>query len=82
MGWHLHVNHAAPQTRYQGVRVPAENVHDESPAQTGEDGPGVVGDLGAGFGADEGGERVHVGLDGEFGEGEHHACEHVDDDLG
>lgn len=25
---------------------------------------------------------MHVGLDGEFGQGEHHACEDVDDDLG
>lgn len=24
---------------------------------------------------------MHVGLDGEFGEGEHHACKDVDNDL-
>lgn len=78
----LHVYHAAPQTRYQGIGVPAEDVHDEGPSHAGEDGPCVIGDLGAGFRGDEGGERMHVGLDGEFGEGEHHTREDVDDDLG
>lgn len=73
--------HTAPQTRGKGIRVPAENVHDGGPGHAGEDGPCVVGDCGAGFGSDEGGEGVHVGLDGELGEGEHHAREDVDDDL-
>lgn len=66
---HLHVDHATPQTRHQGLGVPAENVHDHSPGHTGEDGPGMVGDLGASLSAEEGGEGVHVGFDGKFGEG-------------
>ena len=77
-----HVDHATPQTGCQGFWVPPEKIHDEGPAQTGKDRPGIVGDLGAGFGGDEGGEWVHIGLDGEFGEGEHNASEDIDDNLG
>lgn len=76
-----HVDHATPQTGRQGLGVPPEEVHDKRPGQTGKGRPGIVGDRGAGFGGDEGGERVHVGLDGEFREGEHHASEDVDDNL-
>ena len=45
----------------QGYQGTSGNVHDEGPGHAGEDGPCVVGDCGAGFGGDEGGERVHVG---------------------
>lgn len=76
-----HVDHATPQTGRQGLRVPSEKIHDECPAETGKGRPGIVGDLGAGFGGDEGGERVHVRFDGEFGEGEHNAGEDIDDNL-
>jgi hypothetical protein len=76
-----HVDHATPQTGRQSLRVPSEKIHDECPAQTGKCRPGIVGDLGAGFGGDEGGERVHVRFDGQFGEGEHNASEDINDNL-
>jgi hypothetical protein len=41
----------------------------------------VIVNLGPGFRGEERGEGVHVGLDGEFAEGQHHASEDVDDDL-
>lgn len=95
---HLHVLHTAPQARLDRVGIPAEDVHDEGPAQAGEDGPGPGLDLracgggeegmcqgGRGAGCGEGGGggagAGSVGLDGEFGEGEHDAGEDVDDDL-
>lgn len=77
----LHVDHATPQTRHQCLRVPAENVHDKRPGHTGEYRPGIVGNLGAGLGRDEGGEGVHARLDGEFAERQHRARENVDDNL-
>lgn len=77
----IHIDHTTPQARRQGLRVPSENIHDKGPAAAGECGPGVIVNLGPGFGGEERGEGVHVGFDSEFAEGQHHASEDVDDNL-
>lgn len=76
------VGHAAAEGGLQVVGVVAEEVHDGGPAGGGEDGPGVVRYAGGHLLARHEGEaRTPLGLDGEPGEREHHAREHVDDDL-
>lgn len=77
----IHIHHATPQTRRQRLRVPAENVHDHRPGHTGENGVSIIRDLRAGIGCDEGGERVHVGLDGELGKSKHHTRKDINNDL-
>lgn len=41
----------------------------------------MVGDLSTSFGGDERRERVHVRLDGEFGERKRHTGEDINDNL-
>ena len=61
--------------------MPAENVHDKSPAETGKSRPRMVGDLSTSFGGDKRREGVHVRLDGEFGERKRHTGEDINDNL-
>lgn len=61
--------------------MPPENIHDHRPGHTRENGVGIIRDLSACIGCDEGGEGVHVRLDSELGESEHHTGEDVNNDL-
>lgn len=61
--------------------MPAEDVHDKSPAETCKDRPCIVANLGTSFWCDKGGERVHVRFNGEFGERKSHTSEDVNDNL-
>lgn len=77
----IHIDHAASQTRNKSLRVPAEDIHDKSPAQTCKYRPCVVGNLGTSVGADKVGERVHARLDRELGKSKYHTRKDVDDNL-
>jgi hypothetical protein len=74
------VVHARAQARLQVLGVAAEEVHDEAPGDRGEDGPGVVADGGRRGLLRHHGEAV-AGLHGQPRQRQHHAREHVDDDL-
>ena len=78
---HSHIGHAAPQTGHNGLRVPAEYIHDKGPAETGEHRPCTVADFCSGFRCDERREGMHIGLDGQFGQCQHHSSKNVDDNL-
>lgn len=61
--------------------MPAPNIHNRRPGHASKDRVCVIGDLCACFGRDKRGERVHIRLNSDFGEREHHARENVNDDL-
>ena len=43
----IHVGHATFQATLDRLRMPAENIHDEGPAQTGKEGPCILLNAGA-----------------------------------
>jgi hypothetical protein len=77
----LHIGHTTPQTTNNGLWVPTEDVHNGGPAQTSKGGPGTVLDPCASFWCDERGERVHVWLHGQLGQGEDNSSKDINDNL-
>ena len=61
--------------------MPAEEVHNHSPAHTGKNWPCVFLYVGSSTGGYEGGEGVHVRLHGQLGKSQQHPGKDVNDDL-